>query len=69
MNALNEHIAFSTHYTHQGEQLEEEEEDELLPLGTMQDSLQVKQVLLLLIFVKELHHLRFNIQEQFHVCW
>ena len=41
LNALNEHIAFSTHYTHQGEQLEEEEE-ELVPLGTMQDSLQVR---------------------------
>ena len=40
LNALNEHIAFSTHYTHQGEQLEEEEE--LVPLGTMQDSLQVR---------------------------
>ena len=41
LNALNEHIAFSTHYTHQGEKLEEEEE-ELVPLGTMQDSLQVR---------------------------
>ncbi|KAK7091857.1 hypothetical protein V1264_009484 [Littorina saxatilis] len=41
MNALNEHIAFSTHYTHKGEQLKDEEE--LMPLGTMQDSLQTAQ--------------------------
>ncbi|KAL8596804.1 hypothetical protein ACOMHN_053900 [Nucella lapillus] len=43
VNALNEHIAYSTHYTHQGEKLKDEEEEELMPLGTMQDSLQTAQ--------------------------
>ncbi|XP_076437583.1 oxysterol-binding protein-related protein 1-like [Babylonia areolata] len=42
VNALNEHIAFSTHYTHQGEKLKDEDE-EFMPLGTMQDSLQTAQ--------------------------
>ncbi|KAK7485627.1 hypothetical protein BaRGS_00023076 [Batillaria attramentaria] len=41
-NALSEHIAYSTHYTHQGEQLNDDEE-EMVPLGSMQDALQTAQ--------------------------
>ncbi|XP_055955417.1 oxysterol-binding protein-related protein 1 isoform X2 [Patella vulgata] len=42
LTALKEHIAFSTHYTHQGEVLSEVEE-ELMPLGTMLEALQNAQ--------------------------
>lgn len=40
LNALTEHIAFSTHYTHQG-LLMDEDREEVVPLGTMKDTLQV----------------------------
>ncbi len=44
LNALSEHIGFSTHYTHQGEAQSEYAED-IVPLGTMQEALQVCSVL------------------------
>ncbi|PVD32638.1 hypothetical protein C0Q70_08082 [Pomacea canaliculata] len=42
LNALTEHIAFSTHYTHQG-LLMDEDREEVVPLGTMKDTLQTAQ--------------------------
>ncbi|XP_046377333.2 oxysterol-binding protein-related protein 1-like [Haliotis rufescens] len=42
LNALTEHIGFSTHYTHQGE-AQNEYADDIVPLGTMQEALQTAQ--------------------------
>ncbi|BFZ20950.1 hypothetical protein BsWGS_23989 [Bradybaena similaris] len=43
LNAFREHISFSTHYTHQGEDIVDDIADDIVSLGTMQDSLQNAQ--------------------------
>ncbi|KAK3785951.1 hypothetical protein RRG08_013952 [Elysia crispata] len=44
LNALREHIAYSTHYIHKGEGIVDESDDDLIvSLGTMKDSLQNAQ--------------------------
>ena len=41
-NAFNEHITYSTHFVHQGVTVSDDEDDlDILPLGSMQDVLQV----------------------------
>ena len=40
--AFNEHITYSTHFVHQGVTVSDDEDDlDILPLGSMQDVLQV----------------------------
>ncbi|CAG5134914.1 unnamed protein product, partial [Candidula unifasciata] len=43
LNALREHISFSTHYTHRGKDIVDDPADDIVSLGTMQDSLQNAQ--------------------------
>ncbi|XP_013420091.1 oxysterol-binding protein-related protein 1 [Lingula anatina] len=43
MNNLGSHIAYSTHYINQGTQIVDEDLEDLVPLGTMEDALQTAQ--------------------------
>ncbi|CAH1773644.1 unnamed protein product [Owenia fusiformis] len=43
LNALQEHISFSTYYTRKGSVNNDEELDDLMPLGSLQDALQTSQ--------------------------
>lgn len=43
LNSLNDHIAYSTYYTNKGCNYVDEDVEDLLPLGSMQDALQVSR--------------------------
>ena len=45
MNALQEHVAYSTYYLQKGQGVADDEREDLISLGTMQESLLVRLII------------------------